>query len=123
MDDLMLEIQNFLNQSLPEVVNCERCNRLCKLAPIPESKAKLLKRAKTPKGGLCINCSATSFIMSIPTLMVGINKNGVDILLNQHVVNQFTEVLKAGFADANPNEIDWELVVKNWHLPIKGSKK
>jgi hypothetical protein len=39
-------------------------------------------------------------------------------LLLPHIQAQFTEVLRAGFAQVPPEAIDWLEVVANWHLPF-----
>ena len=58
--------------------------------------------------------------MSVETLMHGINKNGVKMLLNETIQASFAKVMKAGVADAKPEELDWQLIVDNWSLPFEG---
>jgi len=48
-------------------------------------------------------------------------ESGPKVLLLPHMHGIFTDVMRAGFADANPDEIDWQLMVDNWDLPF--SKK
>jgi hypothetical protein len=129
-DKLFLEIEDFLEGKLQEtikqfgknVARCERCGLLCKLSPKPGSEARLVKRASRTKGGLCVNCSATSFIKSVETLNYGIENKGPEMLLNEAVQAQFSNVMLAGKADAHPSELNWEAVVKNWDLPFRKSR-
>jgi hypothetical protein len=45
------------------------------------------------------------------------------MLLAPHVQQQFARVMKAGNADATPEEINWQRVVENWNLPFAKAKK
>jgi hypothetical protein len=123
---LISDIEAFLEEQLntvglgqqENIVNCTRCGQPCRLNPKPSSKARLIKRADTAKNGLCANCSATSFIKSIPTLMVGIDKNGVEMLLDERVQSSFEDVMKAGNSDAVAEELNWQIIVDNWGLQL-----
>jgi hypothetical protein len=125
-DSLFSKIEELLNSGigelLEEVIPCSRCGMLCKLSPKPNSEARVAKRADETKDGLCINCSVTSFIMSVETLNHIINIKGADVLLNEAARSQFSEIMLTGKSDADPSEINWDAVVKNWGLPFKKTR-
>jgi hypothetical protein len=45
-------------------------------------------------------------------------ESGPEILLMPHLQEIFTNIMRAGFADAIPDEIDWQRIVDNWELPF-----
>lgn len=95
---------------------CSRCGTPCRVAPSDDSpNTRLLKRSSTPDG-VCASCAITAFIKGVPTLMAGIEKNGVNILRLPMIQEQFTGLLDAGQSDASPDEVDWDRVVENWDL-------
>jgi len=47
------------------------------------------------------------------------SEHGPSLLLYPHIQEQFVVIMRSGNADMIPEEIDWELVVKNWALPLK----
>lgn len=104
---------------------CSRCGSLCKIGPKPGEDARLLKRAtkKEAKTGLCTNCAATAFLMTVEPIMYGLDKNGVKTLLDSRVQKQISAIMKSGKADADFSEINWQLVVDNWELPFAKPKK
>jgi hypothetical protein len=94
-------------------IPCPRCGHLGQTGPQPNPEGQLMVYAQTAKNALCASCAATSFIKGIETLMWGIEKNGVQMLLNPVVQQGFAEVMKAGKADATPEEVNWQRVVDN----------
>ncbi len=100
------------------VGHCPRCGRLCQATGPKNLDARLMRRASDPAAGLCPNCAITDFILSVEPMAHAIEKNGPEILLTPHVQEQFGTLLIIGQADADQSEIDWEVVVKNWHLPF-----
>lgn len=97
---------------------CERCNARCKVDPLPNSKSKMLKRGKGDKGNLCINCAVHDWLRNTyPVNMILAGMKNPQSLLLPHIHEQFAGILRAGFSDAKPEEIDWQQIVDNWDLP------
>lgn len=97
--------------------NCQRCGARLKVDAVPGSKAKMLRRSKGPKG-LCINCAVHDFLRNTYPPNIQLAESGPEILLYQHIQELFANIMKAGFADANADEIDWQRIVDNWYLPF-----
>lgn len=102
--------------------NCSRCGAICKVSATVKSDAKMLRRAVVPKG-YCVNCSVTDFLAHVypANMIIEQSSHGAAILLFPPIQQQFIEIMKAHRADASPDEINWELIVKNWDLPLKVS--
>lgn len=99
------------------ITNCLRCGAKCKIEPIPGSKARLLKRGN--KEGLCLSCAVHDWLRNtypINMLLAGM-QNPQNLLLPD-IQEQFAGILKVGFSDAKPDEIDWQQIVDNWDLPF-----
>lgn len=103
-----------------QICNCERCGVKCRVGAIEPSKAKMLRRSTKPKG-FCNNCSVTEFLANTypPNMIIEESPHGAAILLFPQIQEQFAAIMKAGNADMNPEEINWQLVVDNWNLPLK----
>ena len=102
--------------------NCERCGAKLKVDAMPGSKAKMLRRSKEPKG-LCINCAVSNWLRNTYPPNILLAQSGPEILLFTHIQEQFAEIMKVGFADARPDEIDWQRIVDNWELPFPNKIK
>jgi hypothetical protein len=100
-----------------EYCNCERCGAKLQVGPAPGSEAKMLRRSKETKG-LCINCAVHDFLRHTYPPNIQLAESGPEILLIPHIQELFAGIMKAGFADANPDEVDWQLIVDNWDLPF-----
>ena len=101
---------------------CDRCGARLQVGPAPGSEAKLLRRSKVPKG-FCINCAVHNFLRNTYPPNIQLAESGPDILLIPHIQTVFAGIMKAGFADANPDEIDWQRIVDNWELPFSKDVK
>ena len=99
---------------------CARCGFPCRPSSPVHPDARLLQRAQD---GVCPSCATTQFLMSIETVMYGIEKNGVGMLLRQDVQKQFASVMQAGNADVSPEEIDWQWVIAQWDLPFPNKRR
>lgn len=97
--------------------NCQRCGARCRVDARRGSDAKMLRRSKEPKG-LCVNCAVHDFLRNTYPPNIQLAESGPKILLYPHIQELFAEIMKAGFADANPDEIDWQRIVDNWELPF-----
>lgn len=98
-------------------VHCRRCNAKLKLEPIPDSKAKMLRRAKIPKG-YCLNCAVHDWLRNTYPPNILLAQSGPKVLLFPHIQEQFTAIMKQQLSDAKPDEIDWQKIVDNWDLPF-----
>lgn len=99
---------------------CERCGRTNLTGSTGNAKARLLRRASS---GVCADCAATLFLKNGPAsdvlqvLIATTKQNNLPHpLLMPHVQAQFGRLLTAGFADARPEELDWQRIVENWDL-------
>jgi len=50
-------------------------------------------------------------------------ESGLKILLYPWVREQFAAIMRAGSADAEADEINWNLIVENWDLPFPNKMK
>jgi hypothetical protein len=106
-----------------QTCNCRRCGAKCKVDPVPGSKAKMLKRSAQPEG-LCINCAVHDFLRNTyPVNMLLAGMRSPECLLLPHLQQQFADILKSGFSDAKPDEINWRQIVDNWDLPFPNKIK
>jgi len=96
---------------------CERCGAQLQVGPAPGSEARLLRRSKVPKG-FCVNCAVHNFLRNTYPPNIQLAESGPEILLIPHIQTVFADIMKAGFADAIPDEIDWQRIVDNWELPF-----
>lgn len=111
---------------IDNIAECKRCEKPCKVAGPPNPDARLMPYAtaeEAKKRGLCADCAASAFIKGIPTLMYGIELNGIKMLLDTRVQQQFSQIMIVGKADARPDEVNWQRVVDNWDLPFPGKRK
>jgi len=102
--------------------DCERCGAKIKVDAMPGSEAKMLRRSKEPKG-ICINCAVHDWLRNTYPPNILLAQSGPKILLLPHIQEQFAEIMKVGFADAQPDEIDWQRIVDNWELPFPNKLK
>ena len=98
-------------------VNCERCGAQVKVDAVSGSKAKMLRHSKVPKG-LCVNCAVHDWLRNTYPPNIILAQSGPKVLLFPHIQKQFAEIMQVGFADAQPDEIDWNRIVDNWDLPF-----
>lgn len=99
---------------------CGRCGVTCRVRGSSNPEARLLKHADRPEG-LCPNCAVTQFFhMADMAELV----TDPQMLLAEHIQENFLRIMRAGNADLNYSEINWETVVANWQLPFpkKGRK-
>lgn len=98
-------------------VNCERCGTRCKVNGPQNSKAKMLRRSKEPKG-LCVNCAVHDWLRNTYPVNMILAGSGPKILAYPDIQKQFTEIMRVGLADAQPDEINWNLIIEKWDLPF-----
>ena len=104
------------------ITHCERCKALCKVAESQNPKAKMLRWSKESKG-LCINCAVHDWLRNTYPVNLILAQSGPKSLAYPHIQEQFTGIMRAGLADATPDEIDWEAIIANWDLPFKNKVK
>ena len=104
-----------------ETVECKRCGQRCKVSGKPGEKAKMLRFAKGP--GLCVNCAVHDWLRNTYPPNIILAQSGPKVLLFEHIQQQFAGIMRIGFADARPDEINWEQIVENWELPFKNKVK
>lgn len=99
------------------VIYCQRCEAPCKVEDLRNPDAKMLRRSKEPRG-LCINCAVHDWLRNTYPPNILLAQSGPKILLYPHIQKQFTEIMQVACADAQPDEINWEVIVGNWDLPF-----
>lgn len=99
-----------------KIVQCDRCGARVKVAGPRNPLAKMLRRAKEPKG-LCINCATHDWLRNTYPVNALLENMGPHALLSPHIREQFAAIMKAARSDAKIDEINWNLVVENWDLP------
>lgn len=96
---------------------CDRCGARCLLASKRNPGAKMLIYSKLPKG-LCVNCATHDWLRNTYPVNMQLAKSGPRILVHLQIREQFAEIMRVAGADANPDEINWNLVSENWDLPF-----
>lgn len=99
------------------IIHCERCEARCKVAGPRNSDAKMLRRSREPKG-LCVNCAVHDWLRNTYPVNIQLAEYGPKGLDHPQIQELFTEIMRTKFADAKPDEIDWDLIVENWDLPF-----
>lgn len=97
--------------------HCSRCGANCKVDPIVNSKARMVKRSDVPKS-LCINCAVHDTLRNLYPANLLLASSGPRCLALHHIQEQFAGILKSANSDAMPGEIDWQAVIDNWSLPF-----
>jgi len=103
-------------------INCERCGASCRIEGSGNPNAKMLRRSKEPKG-LCVNCAVHDWLRNTYPVNLIFTTLSPEALRLEHIQQQFTGIMRAGFADASPDEIDWERIIANWNLPFGNKVK
>lgn len=99
-----------------KVATCKRCEMPLRINPKPESKATLLRRAKTADG-YCVSCAVHDWLRNTYPPNTLLAESGPQILLHPQIREQLAEIMQLGHADAMPDEINWNLIAENWDLP------
>ena len=103
-------------------INCERCGVCCRVGGPKNPDAKMLRRSKEPKG-FCVNCAVHDWLRNTYPVNLIFTTLSPEALRLEHIQQQFTAIMRAGFADASPDEIDWERIIANWKLPFMSKVK
>jgi hypothetical protein len=93
---------------------CKRCGKLCKVEPLPESNAKMLRRSQNI--GLCVNCAVHDWLRNTYPINIILAESGPKGLELPHIQQQFASIMKIAGADAQFDEIDWNAIISNWNL-------
>ena len=98
-------------------IPCVRCGKLCRPAESSNPGARPFRKAKK---GLCANCAVTQFLLcdDLEALHMGLLRNGIEVLKNPNIQNQFTQILKVGESELLAENIDWDTVIQQWDLPF-----
>ena len=102
---------------------CQRCGRAA-LGGDGNPEARIMRRSQQ---GVCVDCATVIFLQRLDN-MHGSKMHGhllppgetwATALCLPHVQEQFAAVMKAGKADANADEIDWNRVIELWDIVPK----
>ena len=94
---------------------CVRCGSQCRPAVSQNPDARLFKRTSQ---GLCADCAVTQFLLSVEILRLGIERYGLEVLMNPGIQDQFVNVMRSGRSEMSPDEINWKRVIVNWNEPF-----
>ncbi len=124
--------------------NCERCGVRCR-AGVPGVNATIFVYGDIKNGRWCVNCLIVDFFKNYshgpssgmgkeyfdPSLPqpewrkeVGDPDKRFDLtcLREPETQERFNKILLACYADVKIEEIDWDEVIANWHLPFPERK-
>lgn len=104
------------------MINCDRCGVKLQMDSPGNPDAKMLRRAKEPKG-VCVNCAVHDWLRNTYPCNILLAQSGPKALVLPHIQEQFTGIMKVGMADAMPDEINWDLIIENWDLPFQNKIK
>lgn len=108
--------------SSSEIGQCSRCGEKLRVDPNRNPDARMLRRAKTADG-VCVNCALRAWF-EIAGEVGAIRDLDPKQLLIPMIQEQMGRVIRAAKADADPAEIDWTKLVRDWDLPLdKGKPK
>ena len=98
-------------------IPCVRCGKMCRPAESNNPNARPFRKAKK---GLCENCVVTQFLLcdDLEVLRIGLLRNGIEVLKNPNIQNQFSQILKVGRSELLAENIDWDTVIEQWDLPF-----
>jgi hypothetical protein len=105
-----------------QVTFCQRCGAMVRLAGPGRKDAKMLRYAKQPKG-YCASCAVHDWLRNTYPVNIQLAESGPKILLHEGIRKMFSDIMRAGNADAKPDEINWNLIVENWELPFADKVK
>src|SRR5216117_3475392 len=98
---------------------CSRCGRECRVATKTNLTARPIRLANI--GGTCANCALTEFLNGEVVDISALLPPGAlvkEALRLGHVQRSILRVMAVGQTGLKPEEVDWELVIRNWDLPI-----
>ena len=98
-----------------QTCDCSRCGAKCRVDPVANSKARMVKRSNIPKG-LCINCAVHDTLRHLYPANLLLASSGPKSLAFPHIQEQFAALLKIAHSDAMPGEINWNIIIENWDL-------
>lgn len=100
-------------------VACGRCGRACQGADPARDDARPFKRATQ---GLCTECVVAAFFKDDdPNRGIGFalphdfDPEGFRL---PHIQAQFRRVLDVGHSELSFDDINWDVVISNWALPL-----
>ena len=108
-------------KTLSENVDCKRCGERCGVAGPPGKEAKMLRFAE--ESGLCANCAVHDWLRNTYPINMQLAEYGPKGLDHPQIQQLFTEIMLTNFADAKPDEIDWDKIIENWDLPFSHKMK
>ena len=128
--------QKSLFDNEPNVKLCERCAKRCRVAAERNPNAALFVKGDARTGRYCAECVVVDFFKHCdigPASALGAEFFGsdfkADCLRLPHVQSLLREIITVAArekgAELTWEEIDWDEVIANWHLPFpkKGRKK
>lgn len=101
------------------VGECERCRIPLRVAGERNAEASMLRLAKAPTG-YCIDCAVREWFYVMRDAIRDLDPKE---LRHPWIQEQYGKIMKVANSDARPQEINWEKVIADWDLPLKGARK
>jgi hypothetical protein len=109
-------LQDGNNMATETITACRRCGRAARGSD-GDSQARIYRRSKK---GECTECHAVLILKSIDQMHGGKllppGATWQEALRLPHVQQQFGALMKAGNAECNVDEINWDRVIEVWDL-------
>lgn len=114
----------------PLVKNCVRCAKRCRVVDKANPNAQLFVKGDMKTGRFCTECLIVDFFKNFDyggyPLMEMLDRKDKpfdpECFRLPHVQDQFGAIVVAAQkqfgAELSPEEIDWDEVIANWHLPF-----
>jgi hypothetical protein len=104
-----------------KTANCPRCARAMQVARARRKDGEILRLSKTTKG-VCCDCAVTEFLYNTYPANTIIDESGPELLLKPGIREAFLQSGLMDRADLNIDEVNWQNIVTNWHLPVKAKR-
>lgn len=116
-----------------QIRNCIRCAKRCRAVAKKNPDAQVFVKGTVETGRLCADCLVVDFFKNFdlgilsslgPDFVERFDPEGLRL---PHIQEQFTAIIMAARkqygAELTPEEIDWDEVIANWHLPFPEKPK
>lgn len=112
------------NPDAGQVTACQRCGAEVRVSQTRNLNASMHRHAATPEG-YCVNCSVAEWFVAVDLrdgVVVG-EPLDPQTLLQPQVQESYARIMKVSGADADPAEIDWAKVARDWNLPFRRPRR
>lgn len=100
-------------------LNCVRCSKRCRVAAKRNPNAELFVKGTKETGRYCADCLVVDFLKNSEDDPAGFRLPH----MQQQMVAIILAARKEHGAELTPEEVDWDEVIANWHLPFPEKPK